>query len=202
VRQALLALLLLTASPLQAATVTLAWDPPPDPVITGYRLQYGVAPGTGTWQMDVLSGVHQVTLTLAPGTYTFIAHTLAGPWVSTPTAPLTLTLTGEDPSCTPPLGSNSIAIFPTRLTKTGSGGAGSRARLDFQVSSLNSPVTRVELRGGSLTLSVMSGTDLGPLAGMWFTTPSVTGVYNISVFAQNLFGCTRLVPSGFGVAVP
>jgi regulation of enolase protein 1 (concanavalin A-like superfamily) len=46
-------LLLLTASPLQAATVTALWEANPEPDIAGYRLSYGTAPGVYTTTIDV-----------------------------------------------------------------------------------------------------------------------------------------------------
>jgi hypothetical protein len=34
-----------TAGPAPRSTVTLTWDPPPDPTVKGYRLHYGVTSG-------------------------------------------------------------------------------------------------------------------------------------------------------------
>jgi len=36
-----------------AASVTLAWDAPADPTVTGYVLSYGVAPGVYSQETDV-----------------------------------------------------------------------------------------------------------------------------------------------------
>src|SRR5688500_534215 len=47
------ALLLCVNSVAAAQSVTLAWDPNPEPEVTGYRLHYGTASGQYSSQVDV-----------------------------------------------------------------------------------------------------------------------------------------------------
>jgi len=63
--------LLLWALPVSAQeTITVAWDPSPDPDVTGYTLYAGSQSGTYTASQDV--GNHtQRTMTLPPGTFYF-----------------------------------------------------------------------------------------------------------------------------------
>lgn len=49
---AFLSLLPLTVSPVQAVDVQLAWDPSPDPQVTGYMLYYGMASGQYSVSVD------------------------------------------------------------------------------------------------------------------------------------------------------
>ena len=49
----LVCLLLLFASTVRAATVTLAWDPNPEPNIAGYIVSYGTSPGSYSTSADV-----------------------------------------------------------------------------------------------------------------------------------------------------
>lgn len=63
------------------ASVTLAWDPNPEPDIAGYVLRYGVVMGLYSEEMDVKSGVQTTVTELIPGiTYYFVvsAYNLAG----------------------------------------------------------------------------------------------------------------------------
>ncbi len=104
--------------------------------------------------------------------------------------------------CAVPLGDRAVSVFPTALQKTGSGGAGSKARQDFQVGSPASPITRIELRTGTTVLASMDGSDLTALAGIWFSLPSVSGVYPLTAYAKNAFGCDRAVSTGVTIVIP
>lgn len=83
-----------------------------------------------------------------------------------------------------------MSIFVTALQRTGSGGAGSRARLDFQLLSPNSPIAQSSIRQNGADLAVMTGADLTALAGMWFTLPMGPPL-KLSVLAANAYGCSR-----------
>jgi hypothetical protein len=65
-------LLLLVAARVQAASVTLAWDPSPDPAVTGYLLQYGTQSGVYTSQIDVGNRTQYSLLSIPEGTYYFV----------------------------------------------------------------------------------------------------------------------------------
>ena len=76
-------LLILAAlsSTVQAASVTLAWNPSPDPAVTGYNLYYGGTSGTYTNKVSVGLATSAVTSGLLVGvTYYFAAttHNAAG----------------------------------------------------------------------------------------------------------------------------
>ncbi len=68
------------AAAADAAPLTLAWDPNPEPNITGYRLSFGTTSGQYTTTIDV-GNITTYTLTsLLPGTYYFAlqAYNAAG----------------------------------------------------------------------------------------------------------------------------
>lgn len=191
--------LLVGVSPLRAATVTLAWNPSAE--ATGYRVQYG--PMTGVWPIVVdVGNVTTAKVDLAPGTYFFIVRAYAPDISSGPSNEVSTTVQSPiDTSCDYPLGSKAIAIFVTALQKTGSGGAGSKARLDFQVASPGSPITRVAVRTNGADLATMAGSDLGALAGLWFTVPAAPATYALGVTASNTYGCSREQGTTFTVTV-
>src|SRR2546426_6101220 len=62
-----IALLLGTASSLHAATATAMWDPNPEPDIAGYKLSYGILPGTYTTTVDVGNVTTWTITTLTAG---------------------------------------------------------------------------------------------------------------------------------------
>jgi hypothetical protein len=64
--------LLVIAAPVEAASVTLAWDPNPEPDVTGYVLLYGTKPGVYTGQVDVGNRTQYTLLSLQEGTYYFV----------------------------------------------------------------------------------------------------------------------------------
>ena len=59
-------LLIFSASTVQAATVTLSWDPNPEPDIAGYVLSYGTSSGNYSTSVDV-GKVTTWSVTLSPG---------------------------------------------------------------------------------------------------------------------------------------
>ena len=65
-------LLLLTSTRLEAASVTLAWDPSPETSVTGYRLLYGTRSGVYTGQVDVGKRTQFSLLSIPEGTYYFV----------------------------------------------------------------------------------------------------------------------------------
>lgn len=204
-RYLLIALLLLVPRISNADVVKLAWDPaaadtpPPE----GYRVVFGTTSGGYTSSVDVgLVTTAQVVLPL-PQTHYFLAVVA---YIGSQTSGFsnevsTTTAVPVDHSCDFPLGNRSVSIFPTYLQKTGSGGAGSRARLDFQLGSPNSPITRVSIKTNGVDLSVMGGVDLTALAGMWFTVPAGAGTYPLAISATNVYGCSREQPTSFSVTV-
>src|SRR5438876_3808193 len=62
-----IALLLGTASTLHAATATASWDPNSEPDIAGYKLSYGILPGTYTTTVDVGNVTTWTITTLTAG---------------------------------------------------------------------------------------------------------------------------------------
>lgn len=199
---ALVVALLLNATS-AAQTLTLAWTPTPTPV-DGYRLLVGTAPGTYTVTLDV-GNVTQATIhDLLPGQHYYMAAVAyAGALVSGPSNEVDAVIPVlVDPACTFPLGAQAIAIFPTALQHTGSGGPGSQVRLDLQLASPASPITSLAIRAGGVDLATLRGTDLTRLAGIWFPVPVVPGVYPLSVVAANAYGCTKDQSTPYRVTVP
>jgi hypothetical protein len=183
--------------------VTLTWDPSPaaDQVL-GYKVLSGSASGTYS-RIDDVGPLTLTTLSGFPaGTYFFVveAYDATGA-LSGPSNEVSWTSAPVDPACVFPTGKDAVLITVTAFQKTGSGGAGSRARLDFQVAS-PSPIVRVEIISGSRTLAHMDGTDVGALAGIWFTVPSDSGAYPLALTATNAYGCGRVQPTAYSVTVP
>ena len=71
------ALLILSAlgTTIQAASVTLAWDPSSDPIVTGYNLYYGGTSGTYTNKVSVGLATSAVTSGLLVGVNYYFAAT-------------------------------------------------------------------------------------------------------------------------------
>jgi len=87
---ALAALMLLGAARLEAASVTLAWDPNPEPDVTGYVLQYGTKPGIYTTQVDVGKRTQYSLLSIPEGTYYITVSAYNGDGIiSSPSAEVT-----------------------------------------------------------------------------------------------------------------
>ena len=206
-RPALCLLLLVCApAPAPAATVSLAWTASVD--AAGYRVQYG--PTSGVWPTSVdVGNVTLATVTLVPGAYYFTVVAYNGVGVSGPSAEVFGVIGLVDMACDYPLGSKTVSIFPTALQKTGSGGAGSKARLDFQLASPGSPITRVAVRTQGADLRAMTGPatatagvdDLAALAGLWFTVPAAPATYAFAIAATNAYGCTREQSTTFAITV-
>lgn len=193
---------LLLAAPVRAANVTASWDANTDSAI-GYRLFYGLTSGDQAVMVEAGAATTATAMALVPGTrYFFVvkAYDALGN-ISPPSNEVSFLVPSEADPCAYPLGSKAVSIFPTKLTTTGSGGAGSKARVDFQVGSPNAPVIRAAVRTMGADLVVMTGTDLSPLAGMWFTVPAAPNVYPLSISASNAFGCTREQTTTYSLTV-
>src|SRR3954462_8203278 len=87
---ALLFVLMLASTRLEAASVTLAWDPNPETDVTGYLLLYGTKPGVYNSQVDVGKRTQYSLLAIPEGTYYFTiqAYTTDG-IISSPSAEIT-----------------------------------------------------------------------------------------------------------------
>lgn len=200
-RAALVVGLLLYASAARAASLTLAWDPNAPGTVDGYRLLYGPSCGMFTTTLEAGNITQLLVPNLTSGqTYCFGVVAYAGPL----TSGLSNTVVGQavDPACNFPLGAKSLSIFPTALQKTGSGGAGSKARIDFQMSSPGSRITHIAIRTMNTDIQTMDGTDLGAIAGMWVTIPAAPGTYTFSIFGSNDYGCSHEQLTTFSVKVP
>lgn len=204
---------------LRADSLTIAWDAPADTsLLSGYEVLLGTASGS----YNQVSDVGLVTMTTVSGLQTGVRYFVVvvsrdaagdrsaysnevsgipGPDVTPPPPPPPPPVPTIDPACVAPTGAKAVQVFPTALQKTGSGGAGSRARLDFQLSSPGSPITQVQIQGGGTTITTVSGADLTNLAGAWFITPTTTGTYPLAVVATNAYGCVKAQSSPFSVTV-
>ncbi len=199
---AVLLLWLITAVCLRAATVTCAWDANTDGVTVGYQIRYGTAPGAYTSTVDVGPATTVAITTLAASTryyFAAFAYNAAGD-IGPPSNEVTLLTSGQEPACEPPLGDKSISIFPTKMTLTGSGGAGSKFRIDFQAAS-SSPIIRVALKANGNDLATMNGSNLNALAGIWANVPVPPASYNFSLSADNQYGCHRDQSTTFAIVV-
>lgn len=199
-----LAVFLCSASSRAQTVVTnpfrVGWDV--SPTATGYKLNVD---GVKT---DVGNTLASAPLTLANGTHTLTVSAYNGGGESGPSNPLVVAL-GQptvDPACVLPLGNRAVSIFITSLQKTGSGGALSKAYLNFQVASPNSPISHMSVRSNGIDMpqGTMDGgppSYLNAAPGLWFTVPVTPGTYLLSVLATNLYGCTNEVTSTKTVVV-
>ena len=64
-----LVLLLVCAAPVEAGSLTLAWDPSPDPAVTGYTIGYGTRPRSYTSLIYVANVTSYTIGSLPGGTY-------------------------------------------------------------------------------------------------------------------------------------
>jgi Fibronectin type III domain len=187
-----------------SSTVTLNWDANTEPDVSTYAVQQASS-AAGPFSTSLTTAATAgVVAGLAPGnTYFFIVRAInTGGFWSAPSNVVSITLPGQTIDvCAPVTGQYAISIFPTSLLKTGSGGANSKTRFDFQVSSPNAPVTSIIIKAGSTALSSMAGSDLGALAGMWFAMPT-SGTYTMNILAANSQGCTRAVSYNVPLVVP
>jgi len=99
---ALVVVLLLNAARLEAASVTLAWDPNPEPEVTGYILLYGTKPGVYTAQVNVGNRTQYSLLSIPEGTYyvTVQAYTADG-IISAPAVEVTAVVRNRPVPATP-----------------------------------------------------------------------------------------------------
>jgi Fibronectin type III domain len=195
----------LTATVTGPTSVVFGWD-----ATTGaanYVIQQSTHQGGPYVDAVWTSNTGETVSGLTPGaTYYWIVRAVsAGGLWSLPSNEVSLTLPagpGSD-DCTPVTGLFAVSVFPTSLLKTGSKGPGSKTRFDFQVSSPNSPVTRVVVTAGAMTLTDTGGpgADLTNLAGVWFVMPA-SGTYQLSVTATNKQGCSKMSSYGPGLTVP
>lgn len=209
----------LTFAAVQTATgptVTASWTANPvADLVVDYRLYYGTAPATYTaTPLDIAApAVSAAVPGLTPGiTYYFALQARAAVLLSALSTEVAFTVpTGTDPTCTPPLGANAIAIFPTTPPGlTGSQGGGSRAHLDFQIGSPNSLINYIAIQSHGVNID--PGTDGVAVAGvggnltnfgsLWFTIPAVSGTYPLSILATNVHGCSQVQSTAFSVTVP
>lgn len=200
----LLLVCLLLAAPARAQTpVTLAWDASPN--ATTYTLAWGSSPGAYTVQQAV-GNVTQATITLAPGTHYIAVNASDAGGTSPYSNEVVFPPPQADPLCAPVTGADAISLFPTAIMYTGSGGAGSRLRVDFTALSPGSPLTHLAIQAAgsnfSATDGTADGTNIGSLAGLWATIPAGSGTYPLTLIATNAHGCVQTQTTPYTVVVP
>lgn len=196
-------------------TVTASWTAnPAADLVVDYRLYYGTAPATYTaTPLDIAAPAVSVAVPgLTPGTtYYFALQARAAVLLSALSTEVAFTVPQvTDATCTPPLGVNAIAIFPTNLGLTGGGGAGSRAHLDMQIGSPGSLVNHIAIQANGVNID--AGTDgvadagaagnLTNFGSLWFSIPTASGDYKLSVLASNFHGCTQTQSTAYTIHVP
>jgi hypothetical protein len=195
-----------------SASATASWSANPSTdLVVDYRLYYGTAPATYTLgPIDVAAPATSVVVpNLTPGTtYYFALQARAAVLISALSTEVAYTVPlVVDPNCVAPLGADAIAIFPTALGLTGSGGANSRAHLDLQIGSPGSPLTHIAVQTSGANIDAgtdgtVDGTNLTAFGAIWFAIPSASGTYKLSVLATNAYGCTQSQATAFAVTVP
>jgi len=218
----LLACVLLVPSLGRAADVSLAWDanPPADPTCvsspaltcivstTGYKIQYGILPGSHVVTIDVGNVPQGTAPNLSSGTTYYFTVVAYGP---TGTSGPSNEVSDDpgDPACVFPTGAMSVHSVIVNYLPTGSGGPGSRGTLYFRASSPGSPIVHLAVQANGADISPADdanahapGDSVAAVAALDFTVPSVSGVYPLSLLGSNLYGCSNVQPSTFSITVP
>ena len=185
-----------------AASITVAWNPNPEPDIAGYRLMYGLQSGMYDTTVDVGKvTVFQVTGLNVGTTYYFalsayntsnLVSALSNEVSGAPAEP------PPDP-CARPLGEEAIAVFITDIGYT-TRRANSKSFVDLQMSS-KSPIQKTSVNINGTPVSSVNGLDLTNLRGIWFMMPSAPGAYALTMTLQNAFGCVVTTTSARTVIV-
>lgn len=207
---ALLLALVLSGSPFEVhvvtadnLTVTLAWDPPlpnEDLQPTDYEIDWGTAPGFYPNQVPVPGKVVQASVTMpGPGTYYFVVRAInpaALPPVSANSNEVSTSVqdTPPDPKCAPPLGSEAVSAFVTKLFPS-TNNVGTRVAIYFLLASKSAVTDIHALLDGQPVSSrePVTGVDAGAI---WFTAPLVPGTYSPAVFVANKYGCNFIQTKG------
>lgn len=196
--------LTLAVSGITSSSVTIAWDANTEPDVDHYVVQKGAQTGGPYSDALTTTTTSGIVAGLTAGTYYFIVRAIntRGFW-SAPSNEVSVTIPGQTvDDCAPVTGRYAVSVFPTSLLKTGSGGANSKTRFDFQVASPNAPITSVVIKAGAgAVLASMTGNDLTALAGMWFPMPT-SGTYTFNITATNSQNCSRTVSYNVPVVVP
>jgi regulation of enolase protein 1 (concanavalin A-like superfamily) len=197
----LVTLLLLTAAPLHAATVTALWDPNPEPEVTGYRLSYGTAPGVYTTTIDV-GKVTSWVLTVPDGPryyFVLVAYTATAVSPFSPEVVLDLSVPLPSPWIAQDIGSPTVAGSTTLtagvFTVLGAGRDIWDASDQFQF--VSQPLTG----DGTITARVTSliNTDSWAKAGVMIREDGTAGAPNALAYVsggQGLIFSQRIARSG------
>jgi hypothetical protein len=173
-----------------ADSLTLAWDPNPEPDVNGYIVYIGNAPGAYTQQIDVGNTTHYV-LTTAPGQqYCFaVSAYVPGPIEGEQSTEVCTTSSGGAGTDLPPTLDNpgdqsSATGVVVALTLTGSDPEG--AALTFSATGLppglslasTGAVTGTPTQSGAfpITASVSDGSRTGSASFTWTVTAGTPGV--------------------------
>ena len=177
--------------------LTLAWDAnATTEQVQGYIVERGAVCGAWTTTVDVgnvTTYTFPASLDLTvPSCFAVKAYNAAGQQSPDSTAvqyvPTPPTPPPTDPRFAAPLGDRAVSVFVTDWSAT-TGQPGSKARINMQLASPNSPITQVTVKLGGTPASVAVGTDLTAFAGTWFTTPTTPGSYPLTVEVANVYGC-------------
>jgi len=154
-----------------SASVTLAWDPSPDPQVVGYRVYYGVASGNYT-NSAAVGAVTNATLTgLVVGpTYYFAAKAFDGSGAES--------IFSNETSYTPVAASNQPPTLNSLVNLTINEGAGLQT---VNLSGISSGATN-EVQTLTVTAS-SSNPGLIPNPTVNYTTPNATGTITFTPVA-------------------
>jgi hypothetical protein len=116
-----LALMLLCYSPMAfAASVTLAWNQNPEADLAGYKIQYGVTPGSHPTTIDVGTQTNYVVGGLGPGTYYFVVMAYNTSGLESPSSTeVSATITGSTPPPPSPPTTTSLTASPITIARGG-----------------------------------------------------------------------------------
>ncbi|HJR58783.1 MAG TPA: fibronectin type III domain-containing protein [Vicinamibacterales bacterium] len=114
-------LLLCAAVPAEAASLTLAWDPSPEPDVAGYTIGYGQRSGDYTGQIDVANTTEYTVTSLPDGTYYFAVQAYTHDGVTSGFSNEVVATLGTPPPTAPLPGSTSSCLTPDPFVSLGGG---------------------------------------------------------------------------------
>lgn len=160
------AVAMLTATVARADSLTLAWDPNPEPEVVGYYVFIGTSSGVYSTVVDVGTATSYTFTATQPGTtyYMTVAAYVAGPIVG-PHAPEVVATTGGGPTLSNP--------------GTRSNSVGDSVALQLSASDPN---------GDAITFGAIglpNGLSLNPSTGLISGTTTTAGTFTVSVTASD-----------------
>lgn len=162
------------------SVVTLNWTPPPGTVVTGYRLEAGLAPGASNAANLVIGSTASYTATGVPaGTYFVRVRAIAADGESLPSNEATVVVGGSNAGCP------GVPNAPAAVTAAVDG---SLVTLSWAPSAGCPPTNYILQAGSAPGASDIAVVGVGAALGFSATAPN--GTYFVRLVASNAYGAS------------